>query len=138
MCQNSYNYQFPFLQSSFFPGLIKIMFTISYLISYFFILFRSRMLRQLRWKMLLICFATLSKWYLSLNMLNFLFFHGLLNFTFKAPSFICEFYFQGTHPVDGQPIVIKISKAGFTVWHRCDIAPVPKVWLWSWSSTMKQ
>ncbi|CAO2825726.1 unnamed protein product [Amaranthus hypochondriacus] len=32
----------------------------------------------------------------------------------------------GTHPVDGLPIVIKISKAGFTVRHRCDIAPVPK------------
>ncbi|CAO2842635.1 unnamed protein product [Amaranthus hypochondriacus] len=32
----------------------------------------------------------------------------------------------GNHPVDGQPIVIKISKAGFTVRHRRNIAPVPK------------
>lgn len=32
----------------------------------------------------------------------------------------------GSHPVDGQPIVIKIGKGTFTVRHRRNIAPVPK------------
>lgn len=32
----------------------------------------------------------------------------------------------GNHPVDSQPIIIKISKTGFTVRHRRNIAPVPK------------
>ncbi|KAH9617248.1 hypothetical protein KSS87_010770 [Heliosperma pusillum] len=32
----------------------------------------------------------------------------------------------GNHPVDGQPVVIKISKVGFTIRHRRNIAPVPK------------
>uniref|UniRef100_A0A803MF28 DNA topoisomerase n=1 Tax=Chenopodium quinoa TaxID=63459 RepID=A0A803MF28_CHEQI len=32
----------------------------------------------------------------------------------------------GNHPVDGLPIQIKISKTGFTIRHRRNIAPVPK------------
>ncbi|KAL9226931.1 hypothetical protein vseg_002687 [Gypsophila vaccaria] len=32
----------------------------------------------------------------------------------------------GNHPEDGQPVVIKISKVGFTIRHRRNIAPVPK------------
>ncbi|XP_074294863.1 uncharacterized protein LOC141622763 isoform X2 [Silene latifolia] len=33
----------------------------------------------------------------------------------------------GNHPVDGKPVVIMISKVGFTIRHRCNLAPVPKV-----------
>lgn len=32
----------------------------------------------------------------------------------------------GNHPVDGQPVIIKIAKLGFTIRHRRNIAPVPK------------
>ncbi|KAK9699633.1 hypothetical protein RND81_08G186000 [Saponaria officinalis] len=32
----------------------------------------------------------------------------------------------GNHPVDGRPVVIKISRVGFTIRHRRNIAPVPK------------
>lgn len=34
---------------------------------------------------------------------------------------------QGTHPEDGQPVLLKLSKSGFTVRHRRTIATVPKV-----------
>lgn len=108
--------------------------------SNFCILFRALMLTQLRWKMLLICFATLSKWYLSILCCFWRFLYALLIFTLLKPLelIICELYSQGNHPVDGQTIEIKISKSGFTIRHRRSIASVPKVWLQSCSSTMKQ
>ncbi|ANM66865.1 DNA topoisomerase, type IA, core [Arabidopsis thaliana] len=33
----------------------------------------------------------------------------------------------GTHPEDGQPVVLKLSKSGFTIKHRRNMATVPKV-----------
>ncbi|KAK4774505.1 hypothetical protein SAY86_009440 [Trapa natans] len=32
----------------------------------------------------------------------------------------------GKHPEDGQPVILKIAKVGFTIRHRRNIAPVPK------------
>lgn len=34
---------------------------------------------------------------------------------------------QGNHPKDGQPVVVKLAKVGFTIRHRHTIASVPKV-----------
>lgn len=34
---------------------------------------------------------------------------------------------QGNHPKDGQPVILKLSKVGFTVRHRRTMASVPKV-----------
>ncbi|KAG7545508.1 TOPRIM domain [Arabidopsis suecica] len=32
----------------------------------------------------------------------------------------------GNHPEDGQPVVLRLSKSGFTIKHRCTMATVPK------------
>ncbi|CAH8274734.1 unnamed protein product [Arabidopsis lyrata] len=32
----------------------------------------------------------------------------------------------GNHPIDGQPVVLRLSKSGFTIKHRCTMATVPK------------
>lgn len=36
--------------------------------------------------------------------------------------------FQGNHPEDGQPVIIKVARVGFAVRHRRTIASVPKVY----------
>lgn len=49
-------------------------------------------------------------------------------FTSYGTQFILNvFPFQGNHPDDDQPIVLKLAKGGFSIRHRRTIAPVPKV-----------
>ncbi|KAI7990120.1 hypothetical protein LOK49_LG12G02867 [Camellia lanceoleosa] len=41
-------------------------------------------------------------------------------------DFPAAFFLKGNHPDDGQPVVLKLEKFGFSIRHRHTIAPVPE------------
>lgn len=43
---------------------------------------------------------------------------------------------QGNHPEDGQPVIIKLAKVGFSIRHRRTIASVPKVCFYPFSVSL--
>ena len=74
-------------------------------------------LERLRYPITLVYLHYLNVWYV------------FFSFSIHFYSFLLSTSWQGNHPKDGQPVIIKIARVGFTFRYRCTIATVPKVFL---------